>query len=158
MPQKPEPAVELRPAKAGDQGRIDRLIRAAGINPFGLDWERFTVAETADGYVVGCGQLKEHRDGSLELASLAVAEGWRGRGIGGGLIRALIAQADQQLWLMCRSGLVPLYEKFGFQSVPPDGQQPPYFRRVRTLARIYHRVANRDQFLAVMTRPASAEV
>lgn len=149
--------VQLRPARAGDQDTIHALVRAAGINPLGLDWERFIVAEADNGLVIGCGQLKEHRDGSLELASLAVEERWRGRGVGRQLIRALITEADRQLWLMCRSGLVPLYEKFGFESVPSDGQQPSYFRRVRALARLYHLLASRDQSLAIMTRPANPD-
>lgn len=133
------------------------MIHQAGINPFGLDWHRFIVAAGAEGQVIGCGQLKEHRDGSLELASLAVAEGWRGRGIGGKLIRALIERADRELWLMCRSGLVPLYEKFGFRPVPSDEPQPAYFRHVRALASVAHLLVNRDQTLAVMTRPLSPE-
>lgn len=142
----------LRAARSRDQTSIDALIHEAGINPLGLDWRRFLVAESPDGIVVGCGQLKEHRDGSLELASLAVAGQWQGEGIGGRIVQALIERADQTLWLMCRSGLVPYYQKFGFREVPPEGEQPPYFRRVRRLARLYHAVVSRGDYLAVMSR------
>jgi len=149
-------SVRLRPATSEDQEVIKALIHEAGINPLGLKWERFVVAEADSGLVVGCAQLKDHRDGSVELASLAVAAAWRGRGIGGRLIRALIERADQTLWLMCRSGLVPFYEPFGFRAVGVDEPQPPYFRRIRKLARLFRVLARRHETLAVMSRTRSS--
>jgi hypothetical protein len=64
----------LRPAAKKDQPEIRKLVLAGGINPSGLDWQRFFVAEDQAGKVIGCAQLKPHRDGSVELASLVVVE------------------------------------------------------------------------------------
>jgi len=49
--------VTLRPATASDQKPIKDLIHLVGINPTGLNWERFIIAEEA-GQFVGCVQLK----------------------------------------------------------------------------------------------------
>jgi N-acetylglutamate synthase-like GNAT family acetyltransferase len=151
----PPTAVRLRPAVADDQSAIKSLVHEAGINPLGLNWSRFIVAEEAGG-LVGCGQLKEHRDGSLELASLAVAGSRRRQGIGRLLLETLIDRADRRLWLMCRSGLVPFYQRFGFRAVPTDERQPPYFARMRKLAHLYHVLVDRGESLAIMTRPPEA--
>ncbi|MCX6066239.1 MAG: GNAT family N-acetyltransferase [Chloroflexi bacterium] len=123
----------LRPALEADFPAIQVLIRAAGINPTGLNWQRFTVAETSDGQFAGCGQLKPHSDGSLELASLAVIPSQRGKGLARLLIHQLAATAPRPLYLTCRSQLGPFYEKFGFRPVSGD-ELPKYFRRISRLA------------------------
>lgn len=146
------PAFRIRPALEGDSRDILKLVLQAGINPLGLKWERFTVAVNTEDQVVGCGQLKPHRDGSLELASLAVQEEWRGQGVGGALIESLIERASEELWLMCRSPLTELYARFGFSEVEEDAQQPSYFRRIRRLAGLIHRLANTGEYLAIMVR------
>ncbi|HEX9090031.1 MAG TPA: GNAT family N-acetyltransferase, partial [Anaerolineales bacterium] len=71
----------LRPAMADDAPAIRQIISAVHINPLSLDWQRFVIATDGQGRLVGCGQVKTHRDGSLELASVAVQPEWRGRGI-----------------------------------------------------------------------------
>ncbi len=145
-------SIALRPAREGDAPEIGRLVRRAKLNPTGLDWKRFTVAEDARGNVVACGQIKPHRDGTLELASLVVEPRLRGEGLGRRLIEALLEGVSQPLWLMCRSSLVPLYERFGFEEVGPDDHQPRYFRRVRHLASVYHFLRGTGEYLAVMCR------
>jgi N-acetylglutamate synthase-like GNAT family acetyltransferase len=133
----------LRPAVESDFPRIRDLIRRAGINPMGLDWRRFLVAETDGGRFAGCGQLKPHGDGSIELASLAVEEEFRGRGVARAIIQRLLAESPRPLYLMCRTELGLLYEKFGFRAVDPDSL-PPYFRRIRRLVRAVVFLAGRD--------------
>lgn len=145
--------VQLRSAKERDQRAIGEIVRRAGINPFGLAWRRFLVAEDRQGRVIACGQLKRHGDGSLELGSLAVRERWRGRGIGSRLVEALKARAEEELWLMCRSSLVSFYRRHGFDEVPIEGEQPPYFARVRRLAAAFHWLRGTGEYLAVMVRP-----
>ena len=86
----------------------------------------------------------------MELASLVVVESWRGQGIGRLLIKKLIDRAERPLWLMCRSSLVPLYEKFAFAEVSPDEGQPGYFTRMRRLVAIFNTLTARDEYLAVM--------
>lgn len=145
-------SIALRPAREQDAPAIARLVRGAKLNPTGLDWERFTVAEDSSGEVVGCGQIKPHRDGSLELASLVVEPRLRGKGIGRRLIESLLNDVNQPVWLMCRSSLVPLYERFGFEEMAPEEPQPRYFQRVRRLASVYHFLRGTGEYLAVMCR------
>jgi len=72
--------VILRPARVDDRAAIRRIIYEARINPTSLDWRRFVVAEE-DGQVVATGQIKPHRDGSRELASIATRPAYQQRGI-----------------------------------------------------------------------------
>ena len=81
----------LRPAAKQDTPAIYDLIIEGRINPTGIEWQRFILAVTADGEVIGCGQLKPHRDGSLELASIAVTSAWQGKGVARAIIEQLIA-------------------------------------------------------------------
>lgn len=107
-------------------------MRAAQINPLGLDWRRFVVAEEG-GQVIGVGQVKPHGDGSLELASIAVIAERRGQGVGSQIVRALLKQSPGRLYLMCRDGLESFYARFGFRRVS-GGEMTPYFRRMHRLA------------------------
>jgi len=143
----------LRKATEHDSAAIRSLVLEGGINPTGLDWPRFVVAEDESGIVIGCGQLKPHRDGSLELASLAVMKAQRGRGVARALIEHLIDQHDGILYLMCRSGLGPLYEKFGFYSLEYD-EMPRYFQRVSKLVGVLNAVRKSNETLLVMCRKA----
>jgi GNAT superfamily N-acetyltransferase len=93
--------------------------------------------------------VKEHRGGVRELASLAVAPEWRGRGVGEAVIRWLMREDGPPLWLMCRSGLVRFNLKFGFSEVGLDEPQPSYFRRMRALAKALV-FAGREDYLAIM--------
>ena len=122
------PAVRLRAAGDRDQATIRRIVRAAGINPTSLEWPRFIVAEEA-GEVVGVGQVKPHRDGTRELASIAVIPKRQGQGIGSAIINELIEREhDAVLHLTCRSKLQGYYERFGFQTLERR-EYPVYFAR-----------------------------
>ena len=141
----------LRPATEEDSPAIHDLILEGSINPTGLDWRRFTLAVTPEGEVIGCAQLKPHRDGSVELASLAITETWRGRGAARALIEYLIQQHDGTLYLMCQSSLAPLYEKFGFRRLARD-EMPTYFRRVSKLVGLAEVLIQRGETLLIMRR------
>ncbi|MGH2581297.1 MAG: GNAT family N-acetyltransferase [Anaerolineales bacterium] len=141
---------EIRKATQEDSGNIRKMILSTGINPTGLNWERFLVAVSKDGTFIGCGQVKPHVDGTMELASIAVRRDWRGRGVARALIEALIASHSGELYLMCTSNLGPLYEKFGFREIP-EGEMPTYFRRVSKLGGVLSNIAI-GQRLLVMRR------
>ena len=131
----------IRRATAADQPAITAIVRAAGINPLDLHWPRFLVAETdLPLRVVGVAQIKPHRDGSRELASLAVVPDRRGEGIGGALIRALLATEPGTLHLMCRDQLEGYYARFGFRALRP-AEMPPYFRRITRMAGVFFALA-----------------
>lgn len=123
----------LRAALETDFASIKTLIHEAGINPTGLDWRRFIVVESPVGNFAGCGQLKPHSDGTIEMASIAVLPSARGQGLARLIIQKLMADAPRPLYLTCRSQLGPFYEKFGFRPISGDAL-PKYFRRISQVA------------------------
>jgi N-acetylglutamate synthase-like GNAT family acetyltransferase len=145
----------LRPATEQDAPAIHSLIREARINPTGLDWRRFLLAVVAEGEVIGCGQLKPHSDGSLELASIAVSRDWRGKGVARAIIGHLLSGKKGDIYLMCRSELGSMYEKFGFSTVQ-EAEMPRYFRRISKMAGLIELLRREGSGLLVMKRPGEA--
>jgi N-acetylglutamate synthase-like GNAT family acetyltransferase len=118
----------LRPATKQDFRTIKTLINRARLNPTGLAWERFWLAEAA-GEIIGCCQVRPHKDGSRELASLVVRDDWRGQGVARTLIEHFLVSEPGPLHLTCRTDLGPFYEKFGFRTTEVE-EMPTYFKRV----------------------------
>jgi N-acetylglutamate synthase-like GNAT family acetyltransferase len=140
----------IRPAARTEAAAIRALIRAVRINPTGLDWRRFLVAVAADGQVVGTGQVKLHRDGSRELASIAVRPAFRERGIAGAIIARLLDREGQRpLYLVCRAALRKFYERFGFRTAGP-AELPPYFQRLKRLGDIIVRFLPEQDQMTIM--------
>ena len=129
----------LRDATVEDQPTIRQIVRAANINPTGLEWPRFIVAEDG-GAIVGVGQVKPHRDGTRELASIAVLPERQGQGIGTAIVEELLRRENGTLHLTCRSRLQGYYERFGFRRLEPR-DYPPYFARMlpilNTIGRLF---------------------
>lgn len=122
----------LRAARREDDSAVKKLVRGTGINPFGLDWQRFIIAVDSQERLIGCGQVRLHKDGSRELASIAVCPEWRLQGVARAIIERLLALHSQPLYLTCRAELGPFYEKFGFRRVESE-QMGAYFRRLSRL-------------------------
>lgn len=108
----------IRAAVQADAATIRRIVRRAGINPLGLDWRRFVVAE-ADGQIVATGQIKPHRDGTRELASIATVPSYRNLGIASRVVRTLLAGETGPVYLICEGHRETFYIRFGFRSLPP---------------------------------------
>lgn len=158
-------SMTIRPAMASDQATIRSIVRAAGIAPFGLDWPRFLVAED-NGRIVGVGQVKCHRDGARELASLAVVPEYQGRGIGSQIVEALIrreAAGDMPksiLYLMCESSLEGYYRRFGFVRLERREIPLSIGRLVRMgnlFARLLALFSRRQFSIIAMSRPPNLE-
>jgi N-acetylglutamate synthase-like GNAT family acetyltransferase len=141
----------FRPAEKEDTPAIYDLIKEGRINPTGLDWQRFILAVTPEGEAIGCGQIKPHRDGSQELASIAVTSAWQGKGVARAIIERLMDGVDTPLYLMCVSTRGPRYEKFGFRGLEED-EMPKYFRRVSKLAGFIEPLQKEGHTLLVMGR------
>ncbi|MGD8604809.1 MAG: GNAT family N-acetyltransferase [Anaerolineales bacterium] len=151
------PNRRLRSAEKADHEAIRALVHGARLNPLGLDWRRFIVVEGPQGELLACGQVKPHRDGSKELASLVVEEQHRGQGLGGIIVKRLMNQHGQPLYLMCRSTLTSYYTRFGFLELTPEMEQPPYFKRIRRLfGTLVDRFRGDDSYLAVMVWPGDS--
>ena len=139
----------LRPATEQDFSAIQRLIRQVHINPTALDWRRFVVAVDGSREMCGCGQLKPHGKEIVELASIAVTPSNRGQGIARAIIEHLISKAPRPLYLTCRSGLQPFYEKWGFRVIGLK-EMPPYYRRLSRLGSVMFALAAYSDSLLVM--------
>jgi N-acetylglutamate synthase-like GNAT family acetyltransferase len=109
--------IKIRPATAADAQKIRSLISQVRINPMNLDWERFLIADD-EGEFVGCIQVKPHKEpGVRELASVAVAPGRQGQGIGTLLMRAMLEREPGLLYLTCLRHNVSYYQQFGFREL-----------------------------------------
>lgn len=142
----------LRSARRSDALDIRTLVTQAHLNPFGLDWRRFMVAESAQGRLIACGQIKPHRSGDFELASIVVAPTWRLRGVGRAVIESLLAAHSGALYLMCRASLGKFYMRFGFRIVE-EANMPPYFRAISRSFRWLVQLRPGSEALLVMKRP-----
>jgi N-acetylglutamate synthase-like GNAT family acetyltransferase len=139
----------LRPARQGDFPAIKRLVRQVGINPLGLHWSRFLVVIDEHDHLLACGQVKPHRDGSRELASIAVHSSARGQGLARLVIERLLVEHLPPLYLTCRESVRFLYEKFGFRVIR-YGEMPPYFRRISRFVNWLHRLGITPEAVLVM--------
>ena len=143
----------IRSAQAKDEKAIKGLIRETRLNPMGLKWPNFVVAEDEQGQFIGCGQIKTHKDGTRELASIAVVKSWRGRDVASTIIHQLLNKSSRPLYLMCGSRLVPFYQPFGFQEMTDAAAMPTTFRRFRRFVSFMSWFARSSEYLAVMICP-----
>ncbi len=139
----------IQRARETDAASIQDLIHLVGINPIGLDWKRFIIAVNDRDEMLGCGQLKPHGQGILELASIAVYPEHQGQGVARAIIEHLLEDSPRPLYLMCESSLGSFYEKFGFQAIPYE-EMPSYFRRMSKLVELATSLARREERLLIM--------
>ena len=144
----------IRAATAADQAAIRQIIGQARLNPMGLHWQRFIVAEEL-GQVLGVGQIKPHSDGTLELASLAIVPERQSAGIGSALMWTLLARAPGRLYLRCASHNEGYYQRFGFRTLT-DAELPPSHRRIyrvaNTMIRFISLFSNDSERMHIMGR------
>jgi N-acetylglutamate synthase-like GNAT family acetyltransferase len=150
--------VTIRPATAKDQAAITDLIHKAHLNPRDLDWHRFVVA-IADGQVVGVAQVRTHRRGTRELASVAVDASLRGSGVGSRLVETLIAGTSGTLYLMTRRETQGYFARFGFERVEADSTPADFrgqFRIGQIATAIFSIIARRRIRIVAMRRDPTA--
>ena len=144
--------IVVRPATAADQKTIKAIIRAVQINPMDLKWPNFVLAIDQDsGAIVGTAQIKQHGDGSRELASIGTLPSHRKRGIAHQLINHLLASHQGTLYLTCLDTMEKFYEQFGFRSITTS-EMTPYFRRLMRLAATFQFASDEGRRLRVMQR------
>ncbi|KAK4534488.1 hypothetical protein CDCA_CDCA02G0513 [Cyanidium caldarium] len=128
-------AIELRGGQPRDGWFIARSVLSEGMNPLGLQPQRFLVAcdrDEAAGVLrpVGFGQLRPLSKDALELASMYVLPQYRRRGIASTIIRALLDRETQRLAsvppeqgrrvVFCLTvGSERLYKRHGFVELDP---------------------------------------
>ncbi|WKZ38035.1 MAG: GNAT family N-acetyltransferase [Anaerolineales bacterium] len=139
---------EIRPALKSESAQIKDLIHLVGINPTGLDWKRFVVAVNEQGEVIGCGQIKPHGKDILELASIAIPPGQRGKGIARKVIEVLLEKTPRPLYLMCMSHNGPMYERFGFRAIAYE-EMPRYYQRIKKVFDIANMIRREEELLVM---------
>ncbi|HUO11432.1 MAG TPA: GNAT family N-acetyltransferase [Caulobacteraceae bacterium] len=84
-----------------------------------------------DGRIAGCCALMALPDGGFEVAKMAVADAFKGRGLGKALMTACVERAKAagapRLYLETNSSLAPalaLYRSFGFIEIIPATPSP----------------------------------
>jgi len=117
----------LRKAQAADQKVIRKIVRRARINPFGIYWSNFLVAEV-DGHIAGIGQIKIHGDGSRELASIAVRPEFQRQGIATAIIESLLTWEEGVLYLTCMRKMEGFYRPYGFRRATGTDLSPAMAR------------------------------
>ncbi len=108
--------ITIRAASARDQEAIVALVRSERMNPFDLDWRRFLVAADDRG-LAGTVQLRNHFDGSRELASLVVRPDVRTRGVAARLIDAMMLFARGPLYMITGARFASHYAHWRFAPV-----------------------------------------
>jgi amino-acid N-acetyltransferase len=115
--------IEIRVATANDQESIVALVKSERVNPTGLHWQNFVVAEDG-GKIVGAAQIRKHKDGSRELASLVVTRSWRRQGLAARLIETLLASEQGQLFVITSDRRSAYFARWRFQAA--DRSRAPW--------------------------------
>jgi N-acetylglutamate synthase-like GNAT family acetyltransferase len=139
----------IRPAHSYEEAIIKSMIHSERLDPFNVHWQNF-LAATEGERIVGIGQVKPYRSGR-ELGSLVVVADRRQTGVGGAIIKALIARETGPLLLFCLAFREPFYAKFGFRRVGLS-DIPGAFKLKYALGTAFTRLLG--QRVIVMKRPA----
>lgn len=112
-------AVVIRPAVAADGAAIRALVRSTPrMNPTGLDWPNFVVAEL-EGAIVGVAQLRPAGAGAVELGSLVVRPDRRRQGLAGRLVGAALVRATGRVLIVTGAASAHRYAPWGFARIAP---------------------------------------
>ncbi|WP_309081279.1 amino-acid N-acetyltransferase [Zhihengliuella sp.] len=116
----------LRPARTSDVAEIRRLVRPLAEERILLEKEavayfeslqEFTVAEDADGNVIGCGAVHVMWEDIAEVRTLATSAQWRGHGVGKALLERLLERARDLgvRRVFCLTFEVEFFRRGGFE-------------------------------------------
>ncbi|MHA6718181.1 GNAT family N-acetyltransferase [Sphingomonas sp. RS6] len=136
------PAIELREGGVHDLPAVDRIMRTAFDPLYGEAWTTaqcmgmmalsgvWLVIARHEGVDCGFAMARSMLD-EAELLLLATQPAMRRRGVGGALLRAVIAEAQHRgavtvhLEMRANNDAVQLYQREGFEKV---GRRPGYYR------------------------------
>ena len=122
-------AWQVRPALDTDLAAIEGLLISADGDREVLHQDQFVVSVDVDGVVLGCGRLRPYSD-FCELASLAIGNDVRARGMGREIVNVLLERYSGPIYLICEDSVVDFFRRFGFVSVHdremPAGLRPKW--------------------------------
>ena len=142
--------VTIRKALKKDAAAIRSLIWLVQINPFGLDWRHFLVAVNEQEQVVATGQIKPHRDGTRELASIATRPDYRSQGLASAIINRLLQETPRPLYLRCAEKMGLFYTRFQFRVLALAEMPPDYARDIRRMDWMRRRMVPKMPHLLIM--------
>ncbi len=120
-------AWRTRPAEAADLPAIEQLVTLAQGDSEELREDQFVIAQHLDGAILGCGRLRPY-SGFWELASLAVADDARSKGVGRAIVEGVLSRTTAPVYLMCEDHMVGFFRRFDFELIQPEeaplGLQP----------------------------------
>lgn len=133
--------ITLRPARPRDVRAIEALVAPLAAQKILLAKEsvayyeaiqEFTVAESDDGTVVGCGALHVMWEDLAEVRTLAVAQEVLGAGVGHALLDELLERARslQVDRVFCLTFEVAFFERHGFRSLGDGGIDPEVYMQL----------------------------
>ncbi|NBC49124.1 MAG: GNAT family N-acetyltransferase [Gammaproteobacteria bacterium] len=123
--------------------RRDVFVEEQGV-PEAEEWDgldaaaRHWLAETGSGRPVGAVRVLP----SGQIGRMAVRKGYRGQGIGRGLLKqvldSLAADGSQDPFLNAQTAVIGFYQRFGFEPVGPvfDDAGIPHRRMVRRVSKM----------------------
>ncbi len=142
------PAVRVRKAKLQDATRIFELVNSLSHDGTLLrrnyaeiceNVRDFAVAEGVDGEFLGCGALHLYGPHLSEVRSIVVRAEAKGRGAGGELLRALLAEAEEQ-GVTCVSlftRIPEFFTHFGFRVEDRTLLPDKIYKDCQTCPRLY---------------------
>ncbi len=131
----------MRPARTSDIPAIQTLVEPLVQRRILLGKDRvvlyeavpeFRVAETESGEVIGCGALHVMWEDLGEVRTLAVTDGWLGRGVGHGILEAV--ETDARAYglsrLFCLTFETHFFGRHGFEPIEEDIVAPEVFAQL----------------------------
>ena len=126
----------LRPARTSDVAAIKRLVAplaeqrilmAKETVAYYESLQKFRIAESQDGDVIGCGALHVMWEDLAEIRTLAAADTWRGRGVGHVLVEDLLEKAKELgvSRVFCLTFEVDFFKRHGFEVMEDQSAVDP---------------------------------
>ncbi len=137
----------VRDSGTEDLSAIEDLVALVDGDGEDLQASQFVVAEDEGGGILGCARLRPYQ-GFLELASVAVRDGLRTRGVGREMVIRPLGRYHGPLYLVCEDREVGFFRRFDFGLIEPQ-EVPP------SLAPKWRRYTARVGRINVMRRNAS---
>ncbi len=112
-------AWRTRPAEAVDLPAIRKLLTLVQGDFEELREEQFVVAQHSGGAILGCCRLRPYPD-LCELASLAVADDARAKGVGRAIVDSVLSRTTAPVYLICEDHVVGFFRRFSFSLILPE--------------------------------------
>lgn len=142
--------VSLRPARRDERWLIVRRVLRERLDPTKLEWQRFVMAEAADGQILGFAQMKDWGEGVQEFGSLVVEPEARGQGIGGKLLTHFVTEFPRPVYLFCGGHNVAYYLRFDFRRLKKESEIPRPLQKKWRTAQFFSRLFKANVALMVI--------